>query len=45
MNAFFDVFVALLLALIIGIPVVTLFEKAKKEMDEEERGDKDVFLE
>lgn len=39
MNVFFDIAVALILALIIGIPVVTLFDKAKKEMEADESGD------
>ena len=43
MSVFFEVAVALVLMLIIGIPVVTLFDKAKKEMEADERGDDDVL--
>lgn len=34
MSVLFDIAIALILALIIGIPVVSLFDKWKKEMDE-----------
>ena len=43
MRAFFEITSALILILLIGIPVVSLFDKWKKEMDEDERGGDDVL--
>lgn len=34
-----DILAAVMLALMLGVPVVMLIDKWKKEMDEDERGD------